>query len=221
MKRPDGFTMIEVLLATAIAAMLMLALLSVTASLGRAQAIVDSQSFEPSWRANLIQVLERDFALARRVELNGDEGFVIEGLSRLAPVPETSGNTFETRPRHLPTTVRYALVETDPGSLLLVREESDPRDTESEEPFKTLLAMNVASITITPIYPPVAEDPEDRVSSGPLPDRDGRDAAGQAREEIPDPVPTGVELLIAFEDGSFEDVRRRWELPRVDMVEMR
>ena len=220
MKRRDGFTMIEVLMATAIAALLMLAVLSVTASLGQSRQVVESQTLEPSWRAQLIQTMDHDFALARRVVLHEDGGFVIEGLSYI--------DGSQSRGRHRPTVVRYVLIETDPGSRLLIREQTDLRDAESEEPFKTLLGMNVATLTATAFYPPPPPPPP---PEGTPEDSEGafgdfnpvlNRAAGNSdddQETETDPAPTGVELVIVFEDDRIEPIQQRWELSRVDTIE--
>ena len=226
MRRLEGFTMIEVLMATAIAALLMLAVLSVTASLGQSRQVVESQTLEPSWRARMIQTMDRDFALARRVIVHEDGGLVIEGLSHFTPAP---GSASGTRVRHLPTTVRYNLIETDPGGTLLIREQVDPRDTGSEKPVKTLLGMNVVDITATAFYPPPAEDlegpeasgvPSNRAENRNLHSRDANHTAANnsdTEDEQADPI--GIELVIAFGNEEIEEVRRQWELPRVDAIE--
>ncbi|MCC6680515.1 MAG: hypothetical protein IT445_06390 [Phycisphaeraceae bacterium] len=173
--------MIELLLATAIAAVLMGAVLTVTASLGRTQAAVESassQTFAGAEFQPIFDLIQNDLAMTKSVTIA--EGVLrIETLNRLAI--DTSADSGPTgsgsapfRGRR-PMVVRYRLMEsgTSDAPKLLVREQvpvggnsaDATRDSKVE-----LLAMGIACFEVNSSENSSAEPPNSQAtSSTPLP----------------------------------------------------
>jgi len=66
-ERANGFTLVEMLAATALAAMLMIALLTVTASLGRTRAVVTRIDARKTWQVGVLRIVRSDLGSAATI----------------------------------------------------------------------------------------------------------------------------------------------------------
>ncbi|HSW49058.1 MAG TPA: hypothetical protein VLH09_02735 [Bryobacteraceae bacterium] len=117
MKTNPAFTLIEVLAATALAGLLMLAILSVIASLGRSSAALPDQA-APARTAALLELLRWDLVHARRIHTQKDE-FILEGFGAL----DRQGRS----PEHRPVRVTYRLQAAGQRQWL-IRRQTGPAD---------------------------------------------------------------------------------------------
>lgn len=129
-----GFTLFEMLAASVLSAMLVMAVLSVVASLNRSQRLMADQ-VETAWRADgLVQALRCDLTHAERI--SQQRGLLrIEGLCALDP--QTLA------PIHEPAIVEYQLRQSQNYSYLLRRQRS-PRQ-EPTEAWSELVASSVGN----------------------------------------------------------------------------
>lgn len=124
-ERAGGFTLIEVVLATALAATLMIAILGVTATLGRTHRAMTHTAASRERHAELIELLRRDLSHAQETRL-GKNRVELVGFGSLDP------STLE--PAQRPARVVYRLGDGD-GASLLVREQTlldEPRHVWNE-----------------------------------------------------------------------------------------
>jgi prepilin-type N-terminal cleavage/methylation domain-containing protein len=140
-RNPRGFTIVELLAATALSTLLFLAALSVIRTLGKTE-LTGAASRRYGWELSLRQQLRWDFANA--VVLRHDEhGLILGGYGSLDP------QTFA--PTHRPVRVIYSLRDIGTGRWL-VREQTslDPLATDLDS--SELLCGNVKSFSITGSY---------------------------------------------------------------------
>ena len=189
-----GFTAIELLAATALAGMLMLAVLTVTGSLGRAEQVIENRSSDPSWRRQVTDLLRRDVVQARKVDVQ--EGvLIIEGWCRLDEARGTIS--------HRPVTIRYRWSQRDreldrraePG--WLVREQTELLEVLDGRPTRAAVVCGEVSGFAAELVMPAGDDAE------------GANASTPTRDERPeDPEPIAVRVVIAFaeEQGDVIDL---------------
>lgn len=140
-KHSAAFTAVELLAATALAAVLMAAVMGVIASLGPMRQAITDRGERTLWKEDLIRLLRHDLAEARRITApNGV--LVVEGWRRLDP-RTLSGS-------HLPTRVRYRLVrsEDEAGVGLLVREQTDLLDLTNRPTRAMLVCVGVEDFKV-------------------------------------------------------------------------
>jgi len=177
---PRAFTLVELLATTALAAVVMAALMQVIAGLDRSEGLSSAgPETGELWRMNLVETLRHDIALTRRVTVI-DGALVLEGPLGLDPVTLQRD--------HLPVRVRYSVVGTDgdpdvvesdvPGGV--VREQMDLLDRSNRPSVRTLLAVGVRGFEVAMVPEPEAED-------------------GGAEPETP---VTGIRVRIQFVDPS-------------------
>ncbi|MEM8738835.1 MAG: prepilin-type N-terminal cleavage/methylation domain-containing protein [Planctomycetota bacterium] len=151
--RHRGLTLIELLAATALAALLMVTLLQVIQTTGRSRAAMDTIQLEGSaWRARLTGVMQADLNHSRRAAWDGQQ-LLIEGWN---------GWQRSTRePAHEPAHTVYRFIETPAPSTtgyLLVREQRDLLDLGQQRPTQELLAAGITRWDFTPA-PGSLDDP--------------------------------------------------------------
>jgi prepilin-type N-terminal cleavage/methylation domain-containing protein len=135
-----AFTLLELLASTALAALLMLAVLRVVGSLGASRAALARQPQVQPWRGDLVETLRRDLTNASQITF-GPDSVTLVGHGSLDPIDVTLG--------HQPVTVVYGLSSLH-GRRWLVRRQSS-RDTGSNQTaFAELLCGDVASFNIRP-----------------------------------------------------------------------
>lgn len=98
---PCGFTIIELLVALTLAAMLVLTVVGVVGRLAASQRIVTDADDEPTWLTALQDQLRTDFANARRFDLKPDELTIWGHGGRRYP---------DARITLRPAVIRYAIV---------------------------------------------------------------------------------------------------------------
>jgi hypothetical protein len=135
-----AFTILELLAATALTALLMVAVLHVVGTLGASRTALARQADLGAWRSDLINTLRRDFTNASQATFARD-GVTLTGHGALDPVTLEFG--------HEPVTVVYGLA-TIHDRRWLVRRQS-PRDGLSNQPaWVELLCPDITGFTIRP-----------------------------------------------------------------------
>jgi prepilin-type N-terminal cleavage/methylation domain-containing protein len=142
--RPRGFTLIEMLATLALASLLMLGILSVMASLGKARQEVESHRSEVPLAADVEAVILRDLQDARSVKAEG-AGFRIEGYGAMDP--KTLART------HRPARVVYS-VRNGGGGGVLVRQQWTFDDESGAKSFSQIVALNVGQFALKDIQWP-------------------------------------------------------------------
>ena len=135
-----AFTLLELLASTALAALLMLAILKVVASLGASRAALARQAQVQPWRTDLVETLRRDLSNASQITFGPDSVTLINHAS-LDSLDVTLG--------HQPVTVVYGL-STLHGRRWLVRRQSSRDSSASPSAFAELLCSDVTSFNIHP-----------------------------------------------------------------------
>lgn len=160
-----AFTILEMLAATALAALLMLAVLHVIGSVGRTRAAL-AREFDPAWRAQVLETLRLDLTHSTgvRYEPNGVTLTGHAGLDRATLAPD-----------HKPVTVAYGLA-TVAGRNWLYRRQT-PRAGSGRQPWRELLCADVTTFSVRPAAAPA-----------------DRPAAHGDQEEEPLPVAVSVEI---------------------------
>lgn len=133
-----AFTILELLVATALTALLLLAVFHVLGSLGRSRTTLAQQTDSGTWRSDLLQTLRYDLVNATAANFHRD-GVTLTGHGALRRTTLARS--------HEPVTVVYGLA-TIHGRRWLVRSQS-PRDGLSNDPgWSELICPDVNGFTI-------------------------------------------------------------------------
>jgi type II secretory pathway pseudopilin PulG len=142
MTRRNAFTLVELLAANVLAALLIVAILSVLGALGRdrrAHAALDHGRTSQTTDDNLLRLIQWDFSNATRWR-SVDGAYFFQSHGSLDP--QTLA------PTNLPVTVRYELNEAA-GKRWLVRSQT-PRDKTSDGAWSAPLCADVADLVLVP-----------------------------------------------------------------------
>lgn len=134
----QGFTAIELLAATALAALLMVAVLGVLTSMAVGQKALFDRPVPTNWQSRLVGLMEKDLINARSLQ-QMPNGFQLAGWSGS---DVASGLTV-----HRETTVGYEIVEIDQRPML-VRRETDINSASLNNVFTNLVCFDVRSIRL-------------------------------------------------------------------------
>jgi hypothetical protein len=145
-----AFTILEMLAATALTALLMLAVFQVIGSIGRTRAAMAKQPETGFWKADLLDTLRRDLSNSTAVRYEAG-GVTLTGhgaLDRatLAPTDE-------------PVTVTYGIA-TLAGRSWLYRLQT-PRAGATRRPWRELVCADVTDFSVRPVAIPVARESQD------------------------------------------------------------
>ena len=134
-----GFTLIEILATTALAALLLLAGFRAIASLGRARAALAAQEARRTYAPEVVDLLRLDLSNARYMKARAGE-LTLTGYCGL------DATTLE--PTHRPATVRYHLARAG-GRSWLLREQTDLDVSTNRNRWSTLVCPGVAAFDVT------------------------------------------------------------------------
>ncbi len=149
-----GFTLLELLAASALSAILMVVLLQVIGSLARSRLVLEQDGVERTpWQADLVENLRWDL-------LNAEEATAERG--RVVLVGHGSLDRATLAPGHRPVTVVYAL-ERLGGRSWLVRRQSPRGGLTNERGWSELLCPDVTAFSVESVQPP---DPAARAARG-------------------------------------------------------
>jgi prepilin-type N-terminal cleavage/methylation domain-containing protein len=155
-RRRTAFTLIELLAASALAALLMLVLFQVIGSLGRTRAaMVAAQTrggraaSHAAWTSDLLDTLRRDLA-------NATEARIDDGGGRLEITGHGSLDRDTLAAAQEPVTAVYELAATAPGHAHLVRRQSPRGGLSGQRAWSELLCANVSRFTVEPASAPAA-----------------------------------------------------------------
>lgn len=109
--RTMGFTSIEVLAATALASLLMVAVLGILAGIAKKEKVLESSELPPRWHDQIVRRLRADLSSASR--FRAEPGRVIF---------EASAGNDPNHPDWLPTEIHYFVFEAREQSILLRQE---------------------------------------------------------------------------------------------------
>ena len=175
----SGFTLVELLAAMALTAVLMLAVLHVVGSLGRSRMAMERRAAAANvapWREDLIETLRRDLGGAAGLRYVPN-GVVLAGhaalrRASLAPADE-------------PVTVSYGLTEIHGRTWLCRRQVARDGYPGGDEPWTELVCPDVTAFEVTPATTAAVT----------------LDAAAQAKSEF-QPVPAAASVRVTLADRS-------------------
>jgi prepilin-type N-terminal cleavage/methylation domain-containing protein len=173
---PPGFTLVELLAATALSTVLMLAVLQVLGTLGRSRSMMEKQAAAAApWREDLTEMLRRDLGGATGVRY-APNGIVLAGHAALRP-----GSL---APTDEPVTVTYGLAEIHGRNWLYRRQVGRAGVSGAGEPWTELLCPDVAGFEVSPAGALVPVDPK-----------------GGDKSEL-QPLPAAASVRVMLADGS-------------------
>ena len=187
--RSTGFTLIELVAATALTAVLAITAMYVIASLRQRPQADSSLSTPSAWTEQLRDRVRWDLTQAVALRLD-PAGMVMAGYGSIDAVTR--------EPTHRPVTVSYSL-KSLAGHSWLIREQTDLNILSAAGSSTEWLLVNVSRFEITPLPPRVIADAvrdpvEDKKEAViPLP---------FARLQTLDKVPRAVRLMVECEGGS-------------------
>jgi type II secretory pathway pseudopilin PulG len=147
MNRRSGFTLLELLLATTLAAALMILVLMVTASIRRSQSALRDDHPDRQAMTRLEELIEQDASMSSNVQIRENE-VVFDGYSRLDR--GTLG------PSHGATRVLYRLVRSN-GHGYLLRQQTDLDSQTNRESQVELIMADVSGFVVVSDQPQPAE----------------------------------------------------------------
>jgi prepilin-type N-terminal cleavage/methylation domain-containing protein len=138
-KHNNGFTLIETLAATALAAIMMTAVLAVITAMGRNDRGVTPEQVPADWRDRTTRIIEQDLRHARRYESRDNR------ITLYGPVSLDRGTLM---PTHRPSIVTYGVVE-NAGQSWLTRTQTDPDARSLRNSWTELVCSGVVEVSIT------------------------------------------------------------------------
>ena len=156
-----AFTILELLAATALTALLTVAVLHVVSSLGRSRAALARQSDDGAWQADLLDTLRRDLTNASQAQFRPD-GITLIAHGSLDATTVAPGDEL--------VTIVYGVVPIH-GRPWLVRRQTSRNGAAGDAGWSELLCPNVAAFSVAPALavipgrgtPPPASDTFDAV----------------------------------------------------------
>ena len=172
-----GFTLVELLAATALTAVLMLAVLQVLGTLGRSRSAMEKRDGAAApWREDLVNTLRGDLSGATGVRY-APNGIVLATHAALRP-----GSLV---PADEPVTVTYGLTEIHGRSWLCRRQAARAGFSGAGEPWTELLCPDVTAFELTPAAAALVQV----------------DPAASAKSDLR-PVSAAASLRVTLADGS-------------------
>ncbi|MCC7409032.1 MAG: prepilin-type N-terminal cleavage/methylation domain-containing protein [Phycisphaeraceae bacterium] len=213
-----GFTLVEVLGATVLLSLLMLASLNVTVGLHRqARALTVMENARPGWQQDLVALLTYDLTHAQQVEMNPRTQMLTfrGGFSHL--------DADTRRPHHRPVEVAYQLIEIDDSTPAadentrprwLVRKQVNLDDLSNRNTWSDLVCGGVKRFRLVLATPENVDKTgknSDRLSQADdLEQEDSVLESSWARQPIQQGTsPTRVRLIVEWSDPN---------LPRLDRM---
>jgi hypothetical protein len=150
--RRNAFTLLELLLANMLIAILLGALLLVISSLGREQKKMAAQDQDPTSAIAIVNLLRHDLANSETLRfLPNQRGFILTGHAALDPKSLT----------HADRRIRVIYeIRRKAATLCLIREQSYLDDPIRPQRFEELLATNVTSLSLSAPGATPADDDE-------------------------------------------------------------
>lgn len=162
-RRRRALTLAELLVATILASMLMVALVGVLPSMTRAQRVLQQKGPQDRWQARFVHILERDLRNSQTIRTTTD-GVYLEGLSGRDSI---AGSI-----THCPAVIHYAVVEQG-DRWLLIRDERSAEENAIDCVAAEVVAVDLEQIFFTHASsesPPLSEQSAEAViQDGPLP----------------------------------------------------
>ncbi len=153
--RQSAFTLVELLASLAAAAVLMLAVLTVVAHLGRdaLRARGRTAISQADAASDAVWALLRwDLSHGRQVQLDPEgKWMIIKGYGGIDPATRA--------PAARPALVRYRIVQQE-GASLLLRDQRYLDDPREPRPWSDLVSRNVTNLSVRPLVPMRAANPD-------------------------------------------------------------
>ena len=141
--------MIELLLATALAAVLMVTVLQVTASLGSVPDTISPRAkTQTLWQMNLRRILEQDLAEALQVQIE-DGAIVLEGPLGI--------DTTSYERTHQPSRVIYRMDAHNGSTAMLLREQQELLSRSNRHRQTMLVCNQVSAFMLEPVIEDTAQ----------------------------------------------------------------
>jgi len=138
MKHQDGFTLIESLAATVLAAIMMAAVMSVVSGIVHSDKAVHDNTHDADWRRRVIQVIKRDLQHAEEVQTL-DDRVILTGYASL--------DRKTLKPTHRPAIVTYAINQ-HAGQSWLIRTQTDTESRSLHNAWGQVMCSGVLGISV-------------------------------------------------------------------------
>ena len=138
-----GFSVIEILVATTLAAMLMIATLGLSSSISKTNKIFEKIDSEPAWVTQFCELLQWDLANATKIQ-TGKNKIILEGYGTL--------DRRHYAPNHSRVRVTYILKKLGEHNWV-VREQEKLDDLTNRNRWADFVCTGVASFQAKTIYP--------------------------------------------------------------------
>jgi hypothetical protein len=146
MVRRRGLTFLELLLATSLATLLMLLVLTVAAGLRHTQVRLQKEHGGESIAARLKELMEQDTAMADEIGTGANQ-LTLTGFSRLG--------RYTLAPHHGPTRVSYRLVSAN-GRGYLLRQQTELDNQTNQESQTEILLAGISEFTVESVQTSMA-----------------------------------------------------------------
>lgn len=177
-----GFTLLEVVAASAMAAMLMMVVMTVGVSIKRSEKRLGERAAQVPKHRDLRAMLEHDLVHAQAVQVLEDGAILIDGYGGL------DRQTLD--PTHRPTTVTYRVYELA-GKPTLLREQVELDVASTDDGYVELVQTGVEKIELEPVR-------KERRTSGRRPGAVAPAEDGEDEEDPWSPLPEMAVLRIEW-----------------------
>lgn len=190
--RRRGLTLIELMVTTVLAGLIMSSLMHVVTMTGRMQhTMAQTAARDLAWQKRLTQQLSRDLTHTHTATW-ADGMLLLEGWNGW---DRRTGEAI-----HEPSRIVYRLVTIGPEQMALVREQRDLLDLGQQRPKSTLIAVNVESMAIEARNTSRDVIHSDEFSSGPqASEPTSLSETRRAYEDSRDPSDGKWDLIITFD----------------------
>jgi len=139
MNHRDGFTLIETLAATALAAIMMTAVMTVVTAIARSDKAVGVDPHDADWRRRVVWVIKRDLQHADEIQ-SLDDRVILTGHVSLDPQT--------LKPTHLRAEVTYAIRQ-HAGKSWLIRTQTDPQSRSLHNAWAQVVCAEVSGLAVS------------------------------------------------------------------------
>lgn len=151
-----AFTLVELLAATALSAVLMLAVFQVVGTLGRTRAVMNASAGQPLWQKQVQELLRRDLTQSSLAKFE-PSSLTLIGSASIRPAMQDVA--------HEPVTVTYAIRSLH-GRPWLVRQQAARVVRANERPFVELVCPDVVDFVVAPSQGVAVASPDGQMIPG-------------------------------------------------------
>ncbi len=152
-----GFTLVELLVTIALAAVVMIALMKVIGSTTRSADAIRNIDVRAKWQSDIISVIEWDLANATEVKTEAGSRLIVLGYGAL--------DRRTSEPKHEPVEVTYELTESN-DSFMLIRRQSQLNDPTNLAIHQEIMCVGVRGFSVSIEAASAMDDVESQAAVG-------------------------------------------------------